>query len=44
MKLQRNIAFISGHLDISDVEFDKHYKPSIDKAIKSGDVFMIGQN
>lgn len=42
MKLQRNIAFISGHIDISDAEFDKHYKPSIDAAIKSGDVFMIG--
>ena len=34
--------FISGHLSLTKDEFDQHYKPHIDKAIKRGDSFVVG--
>ena len=34
--------FISGHLDISQQEWDAHYKDRIDKAIKENANFVIG--
>ena len=36
------IAFISGHLDLTQEEFDKHYKPAINYAIYFGYSFVIG--
>jgi len=34
--------FISGHGDVSANEFWEHYVPDIDRAIKNGDSFVIG--
>lgn len=34
--------FISGHLDISEDEFNRHYKSKIDMAIDSKGTFVIG--
>lgn len=42
MRTPTKIAFISGHLKISDEEFAEHYIPKIDKAIKDGCGFVIG--
>lgn len=36
------IAFISGHLNLTEEEFATHYKPKIDEAIARGDSFSIG--
>ena len=36
------IAFISGHLDLTDAEFNTHYIPKIELAILKGDSFVIG--
>lgn len=36
------IAFISGHLDLTDDEFEAHYAPLILKAIEDGYSFVIG--
>lgn len=36
------IAFISGHLDLTDEEFKVHYKPLIYKAIEDGHEFVVG--
>ena len=36
------IAFISGHLDLSDDEFFLHYKSKIDEAIDKKHHFVIG--
>ena len=38
------IYFISGHRDITQKEFDTHYKPVIDNVIKHDDkkTFLIG--
>jgi hypothetical protein len=36
------IAFISGHLDLTQEEFDEHYLPLIQKAIQCGDEFIVG--
>jgi len=36
------IAFISGHTNLSSVEFEKHYLASIQEAIINGDSFVIG--
>ena len=34
--------FISGHLTLSEAEFNEHYRPSIDAAITAGDSFVVG--
>lgn len=39
---QMNIAFISGHINISDEEFNKHYTNKIDEAINNNHKFVIG--
>jgi hypothetical protein len=36
------IAHISGHYDLTDAEFDEHYRPLIDAAIEHGDHFIVG--
>ena len=37
-----NIAFISGHLDLTQEEFNEHYIPKIQEAIGRGDRFVVG--
>ena len=43
---QRNaklsIHFISGHLTLTEAEFEAHYRPAIDAALASGDSFVVG--
>jgi len=34
--------FISGHLDLSEKEFDDHYKTKIKNAIMNNDSFIVG--
>lgn len=36
------IYFISGHGDLTQDEFDTHYRPYIDKAIAEGASFLVG--
>lgn len=36
------IAHISGHYDLSETEFERHYRPQIDEAITHGDHFIVG--
>ncbi len=36
------IAFISGHLDLTEDEFEQHYIPQIDKALDAGHSFVVG--
>jgi hypothetical protein len=36
------IGFISGHLDLTQEEFNEHYAPQIDEAIDHGDFFIVG--
>ncbi|AFZ01644.1 hypothetical protein [Calothrix sp. PCC 6303] len=33
MRSKKVVNFISGHLDITQAEFDMHYRPSIDRAM-----------
>jgi hypothetical protein len=37
-----NTFFISGHLDLSQTNWDKHYKDKIDNAISNNASFIIG--
>lgn len=41
MEISRRTAYISGHLDLTPPEFEKHYIPKIDEAIKKGDRFIV---
>lgn len=36
------VYFISGHLDLTEEEFNLHYKPHIDEALKNNSSFVIG--
>jgi len=36
------VYFISGHLDVTEEEFSKHYAPLIKKAIDNKDTFVVG--
>ena len=36
------VQFISGHGDVTAPEFFEHYVPLIDKAVKNGDSFVVG--
>jgi hypothetical protein len=36
------IAHISGHYDLSESEFEQHYRSRIDEAIALGDHFIVG--
>jgi hypothetical protein len=38
----KSTAFVSGHIKISQEEFDTHYIPLLDKAIEQGHKFVIG--
>ena len=34
--------FISGHLDLTQAEFDEHYRHQIDNALKKNQSFVVG--
>jgi len=34
--------FISGHLSLTEQEFEEHYRPAIDEALSEGDSFVVG--
>jgi hypothetical protein len=34
--------FISGHLDLTQAEFDANYRPAIDEALARSDSFIVG--
>jgi hypothetical protein len=34
--------FVSGHLALTQAEFDAHYRPAIDEALGRGDSFIVG--
>lgn len=36
------VIFISGHLDLTEVEFKTHYQPLIDEALARGNSFVVG--
>lgn len=36
------VCFVSGHLDLTQAEFDEHYEPRIDAAIEKGARFVVG--
>mgnify|MGYP000970399479 CR=1 FL=1 len=36
------IAFVSGHRDVSDDEFEAHYKPLLDNAVKNNHLIVVG--
>lgn len=40
--MNKVISFISGHLDLSEMEFKKYYKPQIDLALELGESFVVG--
>ncbi|MGI0117510.1 hypothetical protein [Zooshikella sp. RANM57] len=42
MKNITNVNFISGHLDLSETEFNVHYRPAIDQAIARNETFIMG--
>jgi hypothetical protein len=42
MRGKKVVNFISGHLDITQAEFDMHYCPLIDRAIAQNECFVVG--
>ncbi|MBD2362960.1 hypothetical protein H6G36_17510 [Anabaena minutissima FACHB-250] len=36
------VNFISGHLDLTEAEFDFHYRLKIDKALEENESFVVG--
>jgi hypothetical protein len=38
----QKICFVSGHLDVTDEEFNTHYTPTILEAVQQGAVFVVG--
>ncbi|NEO85461.1 MAG: hypothetical protein F6J87_14620 [Spirulina sp. SIO3F2] len=42
MSVQTVTHFISGHLSLSESEFEAHYRPAIDQALARGDAFVVG--
>ena len=37
-----SVNFISGHLDLTEAEFEAHYKPSINLALEHDESFIVG--
>lgn len=42
MTEEKIINFISGHLDLTEMEFEEHYRDSIDNALKQNQGFVVG--
>ena len=39
--MKNKIAYISGHLNITDKEFEEHYVPQLDEAIARNCIFVV---
>ena len=39
---KQTINFISGHLDLTQAEFNEHYRPQIDIALSKNQGFVVG--
>ena len=42
MTQKQIITFISGHLDLTEMEFEEHYRDRIDNALKNNQGFVVG--
>ncbi|BAY29693.1 hypothetical protein NIES2107_15370 [Nostoc carneum NIES-2107] len=42
MNSKRLVNFISGHLDLTQAEFEMYYRPLIDRAIAQNECFIVG--
>ncbi|MDY6900356.1 MAG: hypothetical protein SWZ49_20110 [Cyanobacteriota bacterium] len=42
MTTEQTINFISGHLDLTQTEFNEHYCPQIDDALSNNQGFVVG--
>ena len=42
MDPKATVNFVSGHLDLSEAEFDAHYRPRLDEAVARGEAFVVG--
>jgi len=42
MTTKQSINFISGHLDLTQAEFNEHYRPQIDNALAKNQGFVVG--
>jgi len=42
MTIEQIINFISGHLDLTQAEFDEHYRQQIDNALSKNQGFVVG--
>ncbi|MBD2197400.1 MULTISPECIES: hypothetical protein [Calothrix] len=40
--MSKIVNFVSGHLDLTPVEFDTYYRPEIDRAIAQNESFIVG--
>ena len=40
--MQKSINFMSGHLDLTQEEFDQYYRPKIDIALELDESFVVG--
>jgi len=38
----KDVAFVSGHRDVTDLEFNTHYVPKLDEAMKQGHLVVVG--
>lgn len=39
---EKKVNFISGHLSLTEEEFEKHYRSLIDAALSHGESFVVG--
>lgn len=37
-----SVAFVSGHLDLTEAEFGLHYAPRLHEALRRGDTLVVG--
>jgi hypothetical protein len=42
MDAKATVNFVSGHLDLTEAEFEAHYRPRLDEALARGDAFVVG--
>jgi len=40
--IERITHFISGHLSLTEAEFEQHYRPQLDMALAKGHAFVVG--
>ena len=42
MTISHTTHFVSGHLTLTEAEFQHHYQPALDQALAHGDAFVVG--